>query len=102
MTRRALYQPVIVRFPGSAVLRAELLDFSQATTERYEMLEQDEQYDPPALQKALTRCRRFVTKDKELVFLRRPASEHVEWWDIRSCFWRPVSQWAAHGPPGCI
>ncbi len=90
--RRALYSTTVVRFPRDAVPEALVFDFSHPNRRREAVLG-EKRGDTQWVEESLQRIRAYVSK--EVVLLRRPASERVEWWGIHSCSWRLAREWEA-------
>ena len=96
---RALYRPMIVRWPMVAVPESLRWDFSLGAA-RGTM--GDEIGDSQEIQDDLVRLRKFVDKAKEIVLLPRPASHVQECWCIYQKKWLPAAEWQAPLSNTCL
>ena len=94
MERRHLYQPVIVRWPFAAVPEEYRWDIGGGSMKARGRL-QDEKDDPGDITGKLMRLRKYVDKDREMILMRRPASNVTDFWCIHTCQWRPAHEWEA-------
>ena len=88
--RRRLYSNWLVRWPlGEASLKDVEIDF---TLQSSKIWLNDENGDTDLMMDHLQFCRRFVEKDSEVVFMARPASDLVEWWDCVKRKWTSLKE----------
>ena len=94
MERRRLYQPVIVRWPFAAVPEEYRWDIGGGNTRARGKLG-DEVGDPGEITAKLMLLRKYADKDREMILMRRPASNVTDFWCIHTCQWRPAHDWEA-------
>ena len=94
MERRHLYQPVIVRWPLAAAPGEFRWDIGGGDQSARGKL-QEELEDPGDITSKLMRLRKYVDKDREMILMRRPASNVTDFWCIHTCQWRPAHEWEA-------
>jgi len=92
--RTHIYQPVIVRWPSAAVHEDFRWDIGGGNRTARSKLD-DESGDPDDITAKLGWLRDYADKRKEVVLLRRPASDDQEWWRIYELRWRPAAEWKA-------
>ena len=97
LERNHLYKPVLVRWGRDAVDPDAVLNFSDVGTglqigQNSRGMLSDLPGDTQETERHLNDCRAWVTKDREIVYLRRPGSSWVEYWDLVKLRWRPSSE----------
>lgn len=85
--RRHLYTNWLVRWDLD-VNRDSVIDLSNLDAQQ-EWL-RDEDGDTDLVIEWLQWCRKFATKDAEVVQLRKPPWQHVQWWDEDTKTWQPL------------
>ena len=80
--RRSLYSHWLVRFPKTK----DCIDFEEGAQRRRWFSEENS--DTSLLADYVRKCRSYTEKDSELVYMRRPDLEDVEWWDELTKTWQ--------------
>jgi hypothetical protein len=85
--RRHLYSNWLVRWPRECV--DERIDFDRKK-DKYKWL-QHEDPDSSLVEECLKICRSYVQKDSEVVYLRHPGMNNIQWWDEPNATWRKAT-----------
>ena len=91
--RRRLYSHWLVRWPKFATCGgkpASYIDFD-SNVHRVQWLS-EEDYDNDLSEEAVRICRKYVTKDKEVIFLQNPDDHLIDVWDEEALMWKSIRE----------